>query len=114
MEKLDIRTRSIPEWAAIATLADLSDEVANQIAPGNILEVELKINGVECSFVHIINRMKQEALKWSYECAERLIMDRAESLRDTVNKLSSLADDVEQEVRCKVHQLFPEIPVRDD
>lgn len=109
-ETIDIRERSTPEWAAIVALATISDEVMGEafVNKGPTITVELKINGVEVSFATIINRLKEEAVKWSFDKARDILEDRASVLDETLNRLKYLAESVEQEIKREVHKLLPE------
>ena len=72
------------------------------------LTVELRINGQEVSFTTIMNRLQEEAVRWSWERARTILEDRATALTDTMIKMERLARSVEEELKTWVRQILPE------
>jgi hypothetical protein len=107
--KIDSPRGSPAEWAALEAIGNLSRELMDTvIAGGNPIIVELKINGVEVSFVKIIERLKDNATRWAYDAGRLLLEERAGVLSDKLRKLQEFADDVEREFKCEASRLFPE------
>jgi hypothetical protein len=104
-----------PGWAAYAALSTLSEEIfAQMVKTPGILIIELKINSTEVSFVHIINRLKEEAERWAFEHARTILEDRAVTLTETLHRLEQISHEVEQEMKRRIHKILPEALTAED
>ena len=110
-ERLSVETRNTTQWAAICSLADVSEDIMGRIIAkkeGDLIEVCLTINGEETSFTAIIAALKANAQEWAWERARQLYEERAAELGDKLRKLASLADKLEAEFKCEVGRIMPE------
>ncbi len=86
------------------------DEPFFSMTPGAPLEVELKINGTEFQFSHIIERLKEEAERWSETKAAEILLEKANNLLTPAEEFTrQLGKHVKNEVR----RLFPNINFED-
>lgn len=110
-ERLSIRNSDPAEWAIICTLAQLNSAVMQKIVDrkdGDFVEVCLTINGEETKFSTIIERLVQEAHRWSFEKARELVEERGGVLKEKLMKLEQLADEIESHFKREVTTIIPE------
>lgn len=99
MEKIDIKgiardRDNIVYWALIAALTSNPENQRLFGAQDNAhgIEVELKINGLEFSFSHILNRLKQNIQGNIEEEARKLLKEQAAKVHELMDTLSSELD----------------------
>lgn len=117
MERIPISPMSTVEWAVFVALAEVNDEVKRKVKEmkvGDCLDVELKVNGQEVPFTKIIARMKENAEQWSFDKARILLEDRASELSEKLYQLTQIGNDVEAEIKRRIHKILPEALTNED
>lgn len=110
-ERINIASRNPAEWAIICALAELNDTVMQKIADrkdGDFVEVCLTINGEEAKFSTIIQRLTEEAQRWSFTKARELVEERGGELKQKLMKLERLAEEIETYFKSEVTSIIPE------
>lgn len=89
-------------WAFIAALTakDLVTKAFHSTyTAGSAVDIELKFNGVEVSFLHILDRLREEYDRQVEKAAEKLIDDK-------LGNLSSLLIDFQEQIKERFDDVF--------
>lgn len=121
--KFESYRESVPSWFVLESISRLMDsrkgeydEIHKRFAANNrSFDVELKINGIECSFISVTNHLMEDFDRQVQQAAANLLIEKASELDSKLNRLKQVAEEMEFEVGDEIRKLFPDVRLpRDD
>lgn len=110
-EKIEIRsTCTSVEWALIAVIIAETEgaDILNNHTPEEPLDVELRIDGVECKFSTIINRLMEEYDRCVTEKAVELLHEKAKKFIDAASRAKIVLDEATNQLAKDLGVEIPE------
>jgi len=70
------------------------------------LDVKLVVNGVSFPMDHCFKSMEEQFDKETQNCARKLLLEKC-------NDINNMLYDIEQEIKCKTREVFPDLRLDD-
>ena len=107
MEEINyLKQNSFIQEVISLIISDKASEIIKKNDGNGLLDIELKINGVELSFINSIKEIE----KWYDELvdikARKIIQEKIDSSFLTLSQISSIADDLKFELEEKMESLL--------